>query len=119
MPRPPLYFTLVRLADGDLASPTVIRKPTEFFAQLRSYGFTEHSGAASPKLAEMQTGAFLDTVAGVFSVSRDRPFTYIIPEGMPRAEWLAAMEEKAHDPRFFLRERDGEFSYCTIIPRLK
>ncbi len=114
--RSPLYFTLVRLADGDLASLTIIREPTEFFAQLRSYGFTEHSGASSPALADMSTGAFLDAVSGVFSVSRDRSFSYIVPDGMNRAEWLAAMEEKARDPRFGLTERGGEISYCMIVP---
>lgn len=116
MPRSPVYFMLVRLADGDLASLTVIREPTEFFAQLRSYGFTEHAGASSSALPEMPTGAFLDTVAGVFSVSRDRSFTYIVPDGMSRADWLAAMEEKAHDPRFGLMERGGEISHCMIVP---
>ncbi|WP_223564964.1 hypothetical protein [Agrobacterium tumefaciens] len=114
--RSPIYFMLVRLDDGDLASLTIIREPTQFFAQLRSYGFTEHSDASSLALAEMSTGAFLDTVAGVFSVSRDRPFTYFVPDGMSRADWLAAMEEKAHDPRFSLQERDGEFSYCVTVP---
>lgn len=114
--RSPLYFTLVRLADGDLASLTIIREPTEFFAQLRSYDFTEHSGASSPSLAEMRTGAFLDTVAGVFSVSRNRPFSYIIPDGMCPVEWLAKMEEQAHDPRFSLMERGGEISYSMTIP---
>lgn len=114
--RSPIYFMLVRLDDGDLASLTIIREPTQFFAQLRSYGFTEHSGASSPALAEMSTGAFLDTVAGVFSVSRDRPFTYIVPDGMSRADWLDAMEEKAHDPRFGLVERDGEISHCMLVP---
>ncbi|MDL2410628.1 hypothetical protein PY650_34690 [Rhizobium calliandrae] len=116
MPRSPLYFTLVRLDDGDPASLTVIREPTQFFAQLRSYGFTEHASASSPTLAGMQTGAFLDTVAGVFSISRDRPFTYIIPDEMSRADWLAAMKEKARDPRFGLMERDGEISYCMTVP---
>lgn len=114
--RSPIYFMLVRLDDGDLASLTIIREPTQFFAQLRSYGFTEHSGASSPALAEMSTGAFLDTVAGVFSVSRDRPFIYIVPDGMSRADWLASMEEKARDPRLSLRQRDGEFSYCVTVP---
>ncbi|WP_114363627.1 hypothetical protein [Ciceribacter lividus] len=107
---------LVRLDDGDLASLTVIREPTQFFAQLRSYGFTEHASASSPALTEMQTGAFLDTVASVFSIFRDRPFAYIIADGMSRADWLAAMEEKAHDPRFGLMERDGEISYCMTVP---
>ncbi len=116
MPRSPVYFMLVRLADGDLASLTVIREPTEFFAQLRSYGFTEHSGASSSALAEMSTGAFLDAVAGVFSVSRDRSFTYIAPDGMSRADWLAAMEEKAHEPRLGLMECGGEISHCMIVP---
>lgn len=116
MPRSPIYFTLVRLPDGDLASLTIIREPTEFFAQLRSYGFTGHTGASSPALADIQTGAFLDMVAGVFSFSRDRPFTYIVPDGMSCADWLSAMEEKARDPRFSLRERDGEFSYCMTVP---
>lgn len=115
-PRTPLYFTLVRLDDGDLASLTIIREQTKFFAQLRSYGFTEYAGASSAALPEMPTGAFLDTVAGVFSVSRDRPFTYIIPDGMSRADWLAAIEEKARDPRFGLMEHDGEFSHCMIVP---
>lgn len=117
MPRPPIYFMLVRLADGDLASLTIIREPPEFFAQLRSYGFTEHASTSSPELVEMQTGAFLDTVAGVFSirVPQNRPFTYVIPDGMSRADWLATMEEQAHDPRFSLRERDGEFSYCMTV----
>jgi hypothetical protein len=115
--RNPIYFTLVRLYDGDLASLTIIREPTEFLAQLRSYGFTEHSGASSPALADMSTGEFLDAVAGCFSVSRDQPFTYIIPGGMSRADWLAAMEEKAHDQRFGLMERDGEISYCMIVPK--
>ncbi|MNF11110.1 hypothetical protein D3C80_2122460 [compost metagenome] len=64
----------------------------------------------------MSTGAFLDTVAYVFSVSRDRPFTYIIPDGMSRADWLDAMEEKVHDPRFGLIERDGELSHCMTVP---
>ncbi|MQX78107.1 hypothetical protein [Sinorhizobium medicae] len=119
MPRSPIYFTLVRLADGDLASLTVIREPTESFAQLRSYGFRDHAGASSPALTEMRTGTFLDTVAGVFSISRDRPFMYIVPNGMSRADWLAAMETKAHDPRFGIMERDGEFSYCMIVPWLQ
>lgn len=114
--RDPIYFMLVRLHSGDLASLTIIREPTEFFAQLRSYGFTEHASASSPALTEMQTGAFLDAVAGVFSVSRDRPFAFLIPDGMSRADWLCAMEEKARDPRFTLRERDGEFSYCMTVP---
>lgn len=114
--RNPIYFMLVRLADGDLASLTVIREPTEFFAQLRSYGFTEHASASTPALMNMQTGAFLDAVAGVFSVLRNRAFTFLIPDGESRAAWLAAMEEKAHDPRFSLQERDGEFSYCMIVP---
>ncbi|HEV7245983.1 MAG TPA: hypothetical protein VGN93_03210 [Shinella sp.] len=117
--RNPTYFTLVRLDDGDLASLTIIREPTQFFAQLRSYGFTEHASASSPALAKMQTAAFLDTVAGVCSVSLDRPFTFIIPGGISRAEWLTAMEEKAHDPRFGLMERDGEISHCMIVPRLR
>lgn len=115
MPRSPIYFMLVRLADGNLASLTIIREPRQFFAQLRSYGFTDHSGASSPALAKMQTGAFLDTVAAVFSVSRERPFTYILPDGVTRADWLAAMEEKAHDPRFSLVQRDGEISYCMKL----
>ena len=114
--RSPIYFMIVRLDDGDPASLTVMREPTAFFAQLRSYGFTEHASASSPSLVGMQTGAFLDTVAGVFSVSRDRPFTYIVPDGVSRADWLAAMEEKAHDPRFGLVERDGEISHCMIVP---
>lgn len=116
MPRPTLYFMLVRLADGDLASLTIIREPTAFFAQLRSYGFTEHASASSPARAEMRAGDFLDTVADVFSVSRDRPFSYIAPDGMSRADWLAAMEEKARDPRFGLTARDGEISHCMIVP---
>ncbi len=116
MPRPPIYFMLVRLDDGAPASLTIIRKPTQFFAQLRSYGFTEHSGASSPALADMSTGAFLDIVAGIFSVSRDGSFSYIVPDGVSRADWLAAMEEKAHDPRFGLMECDGEISHCMIEP---
>ncbi|AQS62615.2 hypothetical protein AGRHK599_LOCUS258 [Rhizobium rhizogenes] len=114
--RSPIYFMLIRLDDGDLASLTIIRKPTQFFAQLRSYRFTEHAGASSPALAEMETGAFLDTVAGITSVSCDRPFTYIVPDGIGRADWLAAMEEKARDPRFGLMERDGEISYSMTVP---
>ncbi len=86
MLRSPIYFTLVRLENGDLASLTIIREPTEFFAQLRSYGFMEHAGASSPALTEMKTGAFLDTVAVVFSVSRDRPFTFFIPDRASREE---------------------------------
>ncbi|MGV1758889.1 hypothetical protein ACQZ6F_19040 [Rhizobium sp. A22-96] len=116
MPRSPIYFMLVRLENGDLASLTIIREPAGFFAQLRSYGFTEHAGASSPALTEMETGAFLDTVAFVFSVSRDRPFTFFIPDGASREEWLSAMEEKAHDPRFGLMERDDEISYCVTVP---
>lgn len=114
--RSPIHFMLVRLDDGNLASLTIIREPTEVFAQLRSYGFTEHAGASARALAEMPTGAFLDTVAYVFSVSRDRPFTYIVPDGMSRVDWLAAMEEKAHDPRFGLTARDGEISHGMIVP---
>lgn len=117
--RTPIYFTLVRLAGGDFASLTIIREPTQFFAQLRSYGFTEHVSASSPALAEMQTGAFLDTVAGVCSVSLNRPFTFIIPDGRSRVDWLTAMEEKARDPRFGLMERDGEISHRMIVPRLR
>lgn len=81
MPRPPIYFMLVRLNDGAPASLTIKREPTQFFAQLRSYGFMEHSCASSPALADMSTGAFLDIVAGVLSVSRDRSFSYIVPTG--------------------------------------
>lgn len=117
MSRFPIYYMLVRLADGDLASLTVIRKPTEFFAQLRSYGFRDHAGASSPALTDMRTGTFLDTVAGIFSASRNRSFMYIVPDEMSRSDWLAAMEVKAHDPRFGLMERDGEFSYCMVVPR--
>jgi hypothetical protein len=107
---------LVRLADGDLASLTIIRKPDEFSAQLRSYGFSESAGASSPIFADMQTATFFDTVAGVFSVSRDRPFTYIVPDGLNRADWLVSMETKAHDPRFTVVERDGELVHCMIVP---
>lgn len=117
-PRTPIYFTLVRLDDGDMASLTIIREPTQFFAQLRSYGFTEHASASSPALAAMQTGAFLDTVAGVCSVSLDRPFTFVISDGISRADWLTAMEEKARDLRFGLMERDGEIAHGMIVPRL-
>ncbi|MBY5826324.1 hypothetical protein [Rhizobium leguminosarum] len=112
----PIYFTLVRLDSGDLASLTIIREPTEFFVQLRSYGFTEHTGAASWLLAEMGTGAFLDVVSTVCSIFLDRPFTYIIPDGVTRADWLMEMEVKARDPRFSLKERDGEFAYCMTVP---
>lgn len=38
------------------------------------------------------------------------------PDGMSRADWLAAMEEKARDPRFGLMERDAEISHYMIVP---
>lgn len=119
--RSPIYFMLVRLENGDLASLTIIREPTAFSAQLASFGFTEHASASSPLLKDMQTGAFLDTVADVFSVRvpQNRPFIYMVPDGMNRAHWLAAMEEKARDPRFGLVERDGEISHCMIVPWLR
>lgn len=121
MPRPSIYFMLVRLDDGRfdhgrLASLTVIRQADEFFAQLKSWDFTETVDVSSPAIATMQTGAFLDTVAGVFSVSRNRPFTYIIPDGVSRADWLADREAKARDPRFSVEERDGELVYCMTGP---
>ena len=121
MPRPSIYFMLVRLDDDRLdharfASLIVIRQAHEFFAQLKSWDFTETADAFSRAFAPMQTGAFLDTVAGVFSVSRDRPFTYIIPDGVSRADWLADKEAKARDPRFTVEERDGELVCCMTVP---
>lgn len=50
---------------------------------------------------------FISRAEGVFSVSRDRSFTYIVPDGNSRVDWLAAMEDKAHDPRFGFTARDG------------
>lgn len=116
MPRSPIYFMLVRLADGDLASLTIVRKPAEFSAQLRSYGFSESAEASSPIFADMKTATFLDIFAGVFSVSRNRPFSYIVPDGLNRADWLVTRETKAHDPRFTVVERDGELVHRMIVP---
>lgn len=59
---------------------------------------------------------FISRAEGVFSVSRDRSFTYIVPDGNSRVDWLAAMEDKAHDPRFGFTARDGEISHCMIVP---
>ncbi|NRF10815.1 hypothetical protein [Agrobacterium pusense] len=121
MPRPSIYFMLVRLDHGRLdhgrfASLIIIRQADEFFAQLKSWDFTDTVDVSSPAIATMQTGAFLDTVAGVFSVSHDRPFTYIIPDGVSRADWLADKEAKARDPRFTVEERDGELVCCMTVP---
>lgn len=109
-----IYFTLVRLADGDLASLTVIREQQEFYAQLRSYGFEEFAGASSLALEAMSTGAFLKAVEGVFSVSRGRPYTYLPPDGMNWPDWYDGMEERARDPRFAVVERDGAMVYNMI-----
>lgn len=114
--RDPIYFTLVKLSDGALASLTIIRQPHEFFAQLTSYGFVESVGASSPALENMATSAFLKTVSGVFGVSRDRSYTYEIPEGTTWADWLTDLEKRAHDPRFIVVERDGALAYSMIVP---
>lgn len=116
MPRPSLYFMLVRLEHGRFASLTIIRQADEFFAQLKSWDFTDTVDASSPEIATMQTGAFLDTVAGVFTVSHDRPFTYIIPDGVSRADWLADKEAKARDLRFTVEKRDWELVCCMTVP---
>jgi hypothetical protein len=116
MPRPSIDFMLVRLVDGEFASLTIIRQPGEFFAQLKSWDFTETAEVSSPAIATMQTGAFLDMIAGVFSVSRNLPFTYMIPYNVSRADWLADREATARDPRFTVEERDGELVYGMSVP---
>lgn len=96
--RDPIYFTLVRLSDGDLASLTIIRKPQEFVAQLRSYGFTKIVSAPTSDANALTTDDFLYSVATAIEAEWGYTYTYEIPEGMIWTEWLEALE-RAHDPR--------------------
>jgi hypothetical protein len=115
-PRDPIYFTFVRLSDGALASLTIIRKRYEFVAQLASYGFTESVTAPTLEAWAFPTVYFLEAVAGAIKTRLGHTYTYEIPDGMTWAKWLAGFEERAHDPRFAVFERNGALAYSMTPP---
>lgn len=100
MRRDRIYFLLVKLPDGILASLTVIREPHRFIAQLQSFDFKDYvkSSYTTDELDDMTTDRFLEEVATMIRRGAGKTYTYSIPSGMTRTDWLMGVEERANDP---------------------
>lgn len=109
--RPRLYFLLVELDTGEKAALLIIRFPGSFGAQITGHDeFLRQISCKvdKPDFESMDTWHFLAMVEEGFERVHGIDYGYLRPVGkMTYAQWAAAVEARAADPRYIVWEEPG------------